>query len=47
MILCAFITAWTIGVFYINTNGMGVFIKDFGGYHVEFIEVSPIQGTVK
>ena len=47
MLLCAFLIAWIIGIFYINANGMGVFVKDFGGYHIEFIEVSPIERMVR
>ena len=48
MLLCAAILTWVaVKVFYIDANGMGVFVKDFGGYHVEFIEVSPIERTVR
>tara|TARA_R110000851_G_scaffold184813_1_gene334187 strand:- start:1245 stop:1406 length:162 start_codon:yes stop_codon:yes gene_type:complete len=48
MLLCAAILTWVaVKVFYIDANGMGVHVKDFGGYHVEFIEVSPIERTVR
>jgi len=48
MLLFAAILTWlVVKVFYIDANGMGVHVKDFGGYHIEFIEVSPIERTVK
>ena len=48
MLLCAAILTWAaVRVFYIDVNGIGVHVKDFGGYHIEFIEISPIERTVK
>jgi len=48
MLLCAAILTWVVAkVFYIDKNGVGVFVKDFGGYHVEFIETSPIERSIK
>ena len=48
ILLCAAILTWVVvKVFYIDANGMGVHVKDFGGYHIEFIEVSHIERTVR
>lgn len=48
LLLFAAILTWAvIKVFYIDANGMGVHVKEFGGYHIEFIEVSPIERTIK
>ena len=48
MLLFAAILTWlVVKVFYIDANGMGVHVKEFGGYHIDFIEVSPIERTVK
>ena len=48
ILLCAAILTWVVvKVFYIDANGMGVHVKDFGGYHIEFIEVSPIERAIR
>jgi len=47
LLYAAVLTCAAVKVFYIDANGMGVHVKDFGGYHVEFIEVLPIERTIR
>lgn len=47
LLFAAILTFAAVKIFYIDANSMGVYVEDFDGYHVEFIEVSPIERTVR